>query len=131
MAAITSQTRTRRVLVMDDEMSIRQLVCEMLRIRGHDCSEAADGREAIERFRQARQSGDPFDLVIMDLSIPSGMGGIQAVREILQIDPAAKVIVTSGSGTDPILDDYARFGFCGVLKKPFRVGDLHNLVAEC
>ncbi|MEE4314138.1 MAG: response regulator [Desulfofustis sp.] len=131
MAEPLRKTRAKRILVMDDEISIRNLVCDLVRMRGHLCCEAADGREAIERFRQARQSGTPFDLVFMDLSIPAGMGGVQAVRELLQIEPTANVIVTSGSGSDPILADYAHYGFCGALNKPFRISELQNLIERC
>jgi CheY-like chemotaxis protein len=132
--AMTEQprkARAKRILVMDDEMTIRNLVCNLVRMRGHLCCEAADGREAIERFRKARQNGAPFDLVLMDLSIPGGMGGVQAVRELLQIEPSAHVIVTSGSGADPILSNYAHYGFCGVLNKPFRISELQNLIETC
>lgn len=125
------KARTKCILVMDDETTIRNLVCDLVRMRGHLCCEAADGREAIERFRQARQNGAPFDLVFMDLYIPAGMGGVQAVRELLQIEPTAHVIVTSGSGADPILADYTHYGFCGALNKPFRISELQNLIEHC
>jgi two-component system, cell cycle sensor histidine kinase and response regulator CckA len=122
--------RAKRILVMDDEPTIRNLVCEMTKIRGHQCSEAANGQEAIECFRQAKQTGAPFDLVLMDLDIPGGMGGVLAVQEILHIEPSAKVIVTSGSSSDPILNNYATYGFCGSLSKPFRIHELQSLIAR-
>ena len=131
MTETPRKARTKRILVMDDEKTIRNLVCDMVRIRGHQCCEAADGREAIERFRQARQNGAPFDLVLMDLAIPGGMGGAETVRELLRIESDAKVVVTTGSGTDPILDNYSLHGFCGVLNKPFRISDLQDLIERC
>lgn len=116
---------------MDDEKTIRNLVCNLIKMQGHQCCEAADGLEAIEQFRQARLSGAPFDLVLMDLTIPDGMGGVQAVRELLQIDPAAKVVVTSGAGSDHILSNYNLYGFYRALNKPFRIVDLQNLIEQC
>jgi DNA-binding NarL/FixJ family response regulator len=74
--------------------------------------------------------GRPFDAVIMDLTIPGGMGGVEAVAEVLKIDPEARVIVSSGYSRDPIMGDFSRHGFKGVIKKPYRVAEFSRVVRE-
>jgi len=91
-----------------------------------DC--AADGREAIRKFTAAAQERTPFDIVIMDLTIPGGMGGKESVKEILVIDPDAKVIVSSGYSDDPVVANYHAYGFHGSLIKPFQLQDLKKEV---
>lgn len=121
----------KRVLIMDDETIIRQLVAEMLKMCGCHCNEAAEGSEAVELFRAAIAEGRPFDLVIMDLAIPGGIGGEEAVKQLLAINPTARVIVSSGSANDPVLENYHRYGFSGALRKPFRLTELQRLISEC
>ncbi|HQO02645.1 MAG TPA: response regulator, partial [Spirochaetota bacterium] len=72
----------------------------------------------------ARETGDPFDLVIMDLTVPGKMGGLEAVKKLREIDSGIRAIVSSGYSNDPILSDFGRYGFSGVIVKPFRVEDL-------
>jgi CheY-like chemotaxis protein len=112
------------VLVMDDEEMLRDLYADMLQLSGYTVDCAADGREAIRKFSAAAQEGNPFDIVIMDLTIPGGMGGKETVKEILAIDPEAKVIVASGYSDDPVVADYRDYGFHGTLIKPFQIEDL-------
>ena len=113
-----------RVLVMDDEEIIRDVVGEILSHLGYEPGFAKDGEEAVELYSRAASSGEPFDAVIMDLTIPGGMGGKEAVAEILKIDPEARVIVSSGYSEDPIMSDFEKYGFSGVIAKPYRVEDL-------
>jgi PAS domain S-box-containing protein len=118
-----------RILVMDDSASIRELLGEMLAFLGYDVAFAADGHEAIDSYTRSREDGAPFDAVIMDLTIPGGMGGKEAIRQLLTIDPAARVIVSSGYSNDPIMSDYQQFGFRAVIAKPYRISDLGNVLA--
>lgn len=113
-----------RILVMDDEETIRDLAFELLTSSGFEVCLAKDGTEALAIYRQAIEASRTFDAVIMDLTIPGGMGGKETVRHLLAIDPGATVIVSSGYFNDPIMSDYASFGFKGVLPKPYDVNQL-------
>lgn len=120
----------RRVLVMDDEEPVRDALGRMLMHLDCDVAAAGDGAEAIEIFSTARESGQPFDAVIMDLTIPGGMGGKEAVSKILEIDPKARVIVSSGYSDDPVMADFRTHGFCAVLPKPYRIDELQNTLSR-
>ena len=108
-----------RILVMDDEEMIRDLVTEMLERSGYPVETSDDGRQAIEMYKQALDAGNPFDVVIMDLTIPGGIGGKEAIKEILKIHPEARVIVSSGYANDPVMANYAAYGFYGIIAKPY------------
>ena len=113
-----------RILVMDDEAPIRVATKRILRRLGYKVSEASDGLEAVEAFRAAHLRGQPFDLVIMDLTVPGGMGGQDAIRRIREIAPHVKAVATSGYCNDPVIERFREYGFSGALSKPF---DLHQL----
>ncbi len=118
-----------RVLVMDDEETIRTTMRDILVRLGYDVTFAEDGAEAVELYRNALgQRGTPFDAVIMDLTIAGGMGGKDAVKKLIEIDPNVKAIVSSGYSKDPVMAEYRKFGFSGVLAKPFRIKDLSEAV---
>jgi two-component system cell cycle sensor histidine kinase/response regulator CckA len=119
-----------KVLIVDDEEYILNASAFILQRLGYEPVTALDGREAVTQYRQAFDRGEPFDLVIMDLTIPGGMGGKEAVQEILRADPEARVVVASGYSNDPVMSDYRRYGFCGVMVKPFRAEDLAEVVHE-
>jgi PAS domain S-box-containing protein len=119
-----------RILVMDDEAMIREVCGHMLVRLGYEVESAQDGAEAIERYVAARAEGRPFDAVILDLTVPGGMGGREAVGRILEIDPRARLIVSSGYSNDPVTDDYRAYGFCAVMVKPYRVGDLGRALQD-
>ena len=112
------------VLVMDDEELIRNMACQMIDSLGYHAQTCSDGAEAIARFQAARDAGVPFSAVIMDLTIPGRMGGREAARHILALDPEARLIVSSGYSTDPVMADFARFGFCATLMKPYTMGEI-------
>jgi len=116
-----------RVLIMDDESMVREVAGAMFDVLGYACDFAQDGAEAVNKFREAQKAGAPYGLVVMDLTIPGGMGGKEAVRKVLEIDPAAKVIAASGYSNDPALAHFERYGFRGRLQKPF---NLETLKAE-
>jgi CheY-like chemotaxis protein len=113
-----------RVLVMDDEEMIREVTRQLLRLGGFDAECVRDGQAAIDAFERARRDGHPHRAVIMDLTVPGGMGGAEAVKEILKIDPKARVIVASGYSSDTVMSDFRGHGFRGRLVKPFRSEDL-------
>ena len=118
------------VLLMDDEPGIRNTASRMLARSGYVVETAADGREAIEKYATAKRNGRPFDLTIMDLTVPGGMGGREAVKEVLAIDPLAKVMVSSGYYSDPVLANYGHYGFSGCLAKPFQLAELEQEVSR-
>ncbi|MGA1876187.1 MAG: response regulator, partial [bacterium] len=88
----------------------------------------ADGAAAVEAFTRANESGRPFDAVILDLTVPGGMGGQEALEKIHEIDPKAKVIVSSGYADDPVLADYRRYGFSGAVAKPYEISELSRIL---
>jgi PAS domain S-box-containing protein len=116
--------RAIKVLVMDDEPLIRDTALAMLEHLGCEAEAAADGTEAIERYGRARNAGRPFDVVILDLTVPGGMGGKEAITKLQEIDPAVRGIVSSGYANDPVMAYFADFGFCGVVTKPYSMGKL-------
>jgi CheY-like chemotaxis protein len=119
-----------KVLIMDDEEIIRKMLTNMLGMAGYTVEVSADGVEALEKYQQAREAGDPFNAVIMDLTVPGGMGGKEAVKKILEIDPKAVVIVSSGYATDPIMSDFKKYGFKAVIAKPYSVRQLRESLSS-
>ena len=117
------------ILVMDDEEEMRNTTGDMLVRLGYTVDYAGEGGEAIAKYRQAQEAGQPFGAVIMDLTVPGGMGGKEAVRKLLEIDPAARIIVSSGYSHDPVMSDFRSYGFQGLVTKPYRLHDLSEVVA--
>jgi len=113
-----------RVLLMDDEKNIRNMMAKMLSYLGYKVELAKDGDKAIELYKKAKDLGQSFNYVILDIVIPNGMGGKETIQNLLKIDPEIKAIVSSGYSDDPIMADYKRYGFCGMLAKPFQIEDL-------
>jgi PAS domain S-box-containing protein len=109
------------ILVMDDEEMIRNLSSELLGIMGYQVCTCSSGDEAIERYKTAQEMDTPFSAVIMDLTIPGGMGGKDAAQAILAIDPYAQLIVSSGYSNDPVLAEYDKYGFVAAVSKPYTV----------
>jgi PAS domain S-box-containing protein len=119
-----------KVLVMDDEESVRLLLNEILGRIGYEPSLARDGSEAIATYKKAKESGQPFHAVICDLTIRGGMGGKEAIKELKSIDPKVKAIVASGYNDDPVMADYRKYGFSGVIAKPFKISELSYVLQE-
>ncbi|MBI5496829.1 MAG: response regulator [Deltaproteobacteria bacterium] len=127
-AAAVAPGRAGRVLVMDDEQVIRTVVGALLRKLGHRVEEAAHGQEALEKYQAARQAGDPFDLVILDLTIRGGMGGAETMKKLMEIDPQVTALVSSGYSDDAGIAGYEARGFKGFLKKPYDIKTLREVL---
>jgi CheY-like chemotaxis protein len=122
--------QAKRVLVLDDQDMILEVACEMLMALGYEPEGAGDGRKAIEKYAAAMKDGRRFDLAIMDLIIPGGMGGKDAAREILAIDPEARLLASSGFVEDPVMVNPSQFGFKGVVPKPYNLAQLRKIVTD-
>ncbi len=115
----------RRILVMDDEEIICELLRELLASFGHEVHTASEGGEAVRRYSEASHEGHPYDLVIVDLTIPAGgMNGEQTIKVLREIDPKVRAIVASGYLQNPILANYRAFGFFGMVTKPYSISEL-------
>ncbi|MBA7705169.1 MAG: response regulator, partial [Calditrichaeota bacterium] len=125
-AAISSEIKegSGRVLVMDDDDTICLGLKALLGELGYEVETTANGEEAIERYGEALKSDQPFDAVIMDLTVPGGMGGAEAIGHLKELDPRVRAVVSSGYSTDPIMANYQEYGFEAVLMKPFQLADL-------
>ncbi|MEW6428420.1 MAG: ATP-binding protein [Thermodesulfobacteriota bacterium] len=113
-----------RVLIMDDDAMVGPVVHGVLSYLGYATTLVDDGRAAVDQYLTARESGAPYDAVILDLTVPGGMGGDEAVRQLLHHDPRVRVLAATGNGRDPILGNYREHGFAGVLIKPFHPDEL-------
>jgi CheY-like chemotaxis protein len=117
-----------RVLVMDDEEIVREIAREMLTYIGYEVGLAEDGVEAIQLYSEARAKGKPFDAVIMDLTIPGGMGGKQAMEKLMELDPQIKAVVSSGYSNDPTMANHELYGFKGIVAKPYNLDELNQVL---
>jgi PAS domain S-box-containing protein len=115
-----------RVLIMDDEPTIRDVATRMFKKLGYQPMTAADGEEAIALVRAAFDDKRPFDIVVMDLTVPGGMGGKDALPLIREIDPSIKAIVSSGYADDPVIANHEHYGFNGVMCKPYVLADMRS-----
>lgn len=127
---VRAQAPGRRILVMDDEASVRTVTLKMLNRLGFEAETCSDGSQALELYQQAAEQGRPFGLVIMDLTIPGGMGGEEAIRRLLAIDPEAVVMVASGYSNDPVMSEFSSYGFRACLTKPFGLEELRTALGE-
>ena len=123
-------TKKAKIMVMDDEEQVRDITQAMLVQMGHKVLLAKDGMEAVLNYKKAIDKGTPIDLIIMDLTIPGGMGGKEAVQKILAIDPAAKVIVSSGYSNDPVMANFKDYGFCSAIAKPYQLLELTEVISR-
>jgi CheY-like chemotaxis protein len=119
-----------RVLLMDDDEGVLEVTSEILRVFGYEVDVAHDGKEALEMYHESIISGQRFDLVIMDLTIPGGMGGKEAVNELHRIDPKAKAVISSGHADDPAVAQFRDHGFVGVIPKPYRIDELDDRIKK-
>jgi len=117
-----------KILVMDDEEIVREVLGRILARLGYEVEFAGDGGEAIEKFVQAHGSGQRFAGVILDLTVPGAMGGKETMARLLEIDPGTKGIVSSGYADDPIMADFQKYGFSGVIAKPYKISELGKIL---
>ena len=121
-----SIVRTGRVLFMDDEDLVRKVAGSILMRLGYDFVASQNGFEAINMYKQAMDSGYPFDVVILDLSVKSGLGGLGTIKALKALDPHVKAIVSSGFSNDPVMTRFKEYGFKGALPKPYKIEDIEN-----
>jgi signal transduction histidine kinase/CheY-like chemotaxis protein len=129
VAPVTADMRTgaERLLVMDDEEALRNLLKTLLTGLGYQVQTARDGAEAIAQYERAAATGQGFDAVLLDLTVSGGMGGLEAAAKLKEMDPAAKLIVSSGYSDSPVLSDFASYGFEAVIPKPWAASDLSEI----
>ncbi|MBI5576298.1 MAG: PAS domain S-box protein [Deltaproteobacteria bacterium] len=113
-----------KILVMDDEQIILDVIGEMLTKLGYRVSVVRDGDEASRLYLRALETGEPYDAVILDLTVPGGTGGVEVVRRLREADPGVAAIVSSGYSNDPVLSNHAHYGFRGRVRKPFTIQEL-------
>ncbi len=119
-----------RILVMDDHKEIRHIFTILLNRSRYEVEVAEDGNEAIECFKSSIEANNPFDAIIMDLNVPGGMGGAEATKRLLEIDPVARVIWCSGWVSNPIAINYRNHGVVAFLNKPFNNDDIHDALRK-
>ena len=124
------RARTGTVLVMDDDISVREIIAAMLEAAGFRTAFASDGREAVELYKAAYERGEPFVCVIMDLTVPHGMGATEALKKLKDVDPNVCAVISSGYSEDPAVLHYEKYGFAAVLSKPFRSEDLESVLTR-
>ncbi len=125
---ISRSVKAASIMVMDDEEMLRNLARSQLSMLGHEAIAVADGEQAINRYQELQDLGTPVDLVIMDLTIPGGMGGREAAQKLLLLDPQARIIVASGYSNDPVMATYREYGFKAAIAKPFNLAELSAVI---
>jgi PAS domain S-box-containing protein len=126
--AEAASVRTGKVLLMDDEPLIRAVGAELISALGYEVLVAVNGEEAIDKYLLTKQMGAPFDVVILDLTIRGGMGGAETVQKLLEIDPGAKVVASSGYSDDAVVSKHKQQGFKAFLKKPYSIDNLREIL---
>lgn len=121
---------TGRILVMDDEKIVTDIASNMLSYLGYTPEIAGDGQETLLLYKKAMESQLPYDAVIMDLTIPGGMGGKETITRLMLLDPNVKAIVSSGYSNDPIMSNYKEYGFCGCILKPYNLNELGSTLKD-
>ena len=119
-----------KILLMDDEQVIVDVTLDVLRYLDYEVMFARDGAAALGLYKQEKDAGMPFDLVILDLSVQEGMGGKEAIALLKAYDPAVKAIVSSGYSNDPVVQHFMQYGFSGRLSKPYKISDLKEILEQ-
>jgi PAS domain S-box-containing protein len=119
------------ILVMDDEEMVRELAVLTLERRGYTVVTCRNGTEAVSLYKEAAMDDRPFSVVIMDLTIPGGMGGVETAKQILAFAPDANLVVSSGYSEDPVMSNYKEYGFCAAIEKPYSVEDIARIISSC
>jgi DNA-binding NtrC family response regulator len=111
---------------MDDDESIRHVASDILREVGYDVDISNNGNEAISKYKKALRSKSPFDMVILDLTVKYGMGGKETMVKLREVDPDVRAIISSGYSDEPVIKDFSKYGFKGVLVKPYKLSELEQ-----
>ncbi len=119
-----------KILAMDDEENIRELLHQVLSLAGYNVVCAKDSKETLNLYRKAMELGEPFDVVITDLTIPGDIGGKGVIKKLQEIDSKVKAIVFSGYSNDPVMSHYKQYGFKGVITKPFDINSIHAVLED-
>lgn len=119
-----------KILLMDDEQIILDVTLEVLRYLEYQVMFARDGAAAFSLYKQEKEAGDPFDLVILDLSVPEGLGGKDTITLLKSYDPSVKAIVSTGYSSDTVVQNYQQYGFSGKLSKPYKISDLKEILEQ-
>ncbi|MHB1011429.1 MAG: hybrid sensor histidine kinase/response regulator [Desulfobacteria bacterium] len=119
-----------KILIMDDEQGILDVLQALLEHIGYTSRYARDGAEAVEMYVGAMEDRQPFDVIILDLTIPGGMGGKETMEKVLEVDPDVKAIVSSGYSNDPVMANYRSYGFKGIVPKPYRIEELSQVLHD-
>ena len=119
-----------KVLLMDDEQIILDVTLEVLKFLGYSVMFAREGAAAIDLYKNEKAAGVPFDMVILDLSVPDGMGGKEAIALQKAFDPEVNAVVSTGFSNDPVVLDFASYGFSGKLTKPYKINDLKKVLEQ-
>ncbi|MDA8241392.1 MAG: ATP-binding protein [Nitrospiraceae bacterium] len=119
-----------RILIMDDEEMVSAIAGEILKELGYNVEFSSGGAEVIEKYQKAKESDEPFDIVIMDLTIPGGVGGEGAIKKLLEIDPHLKAIASSGYCNHPVMSNFREYGFKAVITKPYKLEEISAAVHE-
>lgn len=120
----------KRILLMDDDPMVQMVVEKLLTKKGYKVECTQSGEATIRKYQEFLTGGTPFHLVMIDLSIREGMGGVEAARQLKEIDPDSKSVIFSGYISDPVVDEPQKYGFNGVLKKPFSIDEFEKLIAS-
>jgi PAS domain S-box-containing protein len=127
---LPANRRCGKILVVDDEAGVRMVMGALLGRMGHEVKLAEDGATAVEDFRRARAGGEPFDLVVLDLTLKQGMSGLETMQRLREIEPGVAAIIMSGYADNPVLQEYERHGFRGAIAKPFHTEEFQELLAR-
>lgn len=119
-----------RILIMEDGEEVRRILAEMLEHLGYEADSVRNGAELIRMYKESRAMGRHYDLVIMDLTVPGGMGARETITQLKELDPKARAIVSSGYSNDPVMADFSDYGFVDVISKPYKIEELSDLLKK-
>ncbi|MCF7886301.1 MAG: response regulator [Candidatus Marinimicrobia bacterium] len=119
-----------RILVMDDDKMVRDMAREIIDYLGYETDFAANGSEAINKYKLAKNSDTPYDVAILDLTVRGGMGARKTVKKLLEFDNNVNAIVTTGYANDPIITEYEKYGFKAAFSKPYKIKKLSQILSE-
>ena len=126
----TNEDAKGRIVIMDDDESVREVCADIISLLGYDTDCTCDGEELINFYKEAMANNIRIDAVILDLTVPGGMGGKEAVQKLKEIDSNVVAIVSSGYSNDPVMSAYKDFGFSAILAKPYKVEEMEEVLAS-